>query len=212
VSLSRLLDVVASAGGLVVLSPILLFAAVLVKLTSAGPVFYRSRRVGLHGKEFFLYKFRTMVANSDKVGPAITAAGDPRITKVGAWLRRTKIDELPQLINVFKGEMSLVGPRPEDPQYVALYSAEQRKVLESKPGITSPASFEFRDESSLLQGVDWERKYREEILPRKLRMELEYQQRRSLFSDLLIILQTVASVVGITLRGSRTIDGSRTQE
>ena len=191
----RLLDVIAAAGGLIVLSPLFLLIAVLIKRDSPGPVFYRARRVGKDGHEFRLYKFRSMVAGADRQGPGITAAGDSRVTKVGRFLRRTKLDELPQLINVLTGDMSLVGPRPEDPRYVALYTKEQRQVLAVRPGITSAASLTYRDESALLSGEDWERRYIQEIMPHKLAIELDYQARRTLASDLNLILRTVLALV-----------------
>lgn len=187
----RLLDVIAAAVGLLVLSPLFLLIAVLIKRDSPGPVFYRARRVGKDGHEFRLYKFRSMVSGADRQGPGITAAGDNRVTKVGRFLRRTKLDELPQLINVLIGDMSLVGPRPEDPRYVALYTQEQRQVLAVRPGITSAASLTYRDESTLLAGEDWERRYIQEIMPHKLAIDLDYNARRTLASDLNLIMRTV---------------------
>lgn len=190
----RLIDVLAAAAGLLILSPLLLALALWVKLSSPGPIFYRARRVGRGGQLFHLYKFRTMVADADRQGPGITTAGDSRITPVGRFLRRTKLDELPQLLNVLKGEMSLVGPRPEDPRYVALYNAEQQRVLQVRPGITSPASLQYRNESELLRGRDWETVYTQEILPHKLALELDYLQKRSVWRDLGLIGQTVLSL------------------
>lgn len=190
----RLLDVVAAAAGLILLSPLLLALALAIKLDSSGPVFYSARRVGRYGREFRLYKFRSMVADADRHGPAITAAGDRRITRVGRFLRRTKLDELPQLINVLKGEMSLVGPRPEDPRYVALYTSEQRQVLEARPGITSAASLAFRHEEQLLAGPDWETRYREHVLPTKLTIDLDYLAQRTLASDLRLVMQTILAM------------------
>lgn len=190
----RLIDVLAAAAGLLILSPLLLALALWVKLSSPGPIFYRARRVGRGGQLFHLYKFRTMVADADRQGPGITTAGDSRITPVGRFLRRTKLDELPQLLNVLKGEMSLVGPRPEDPRYVALYNAEQQRILQVRPGITSPASLQYRNESELLRGRDWETVYTQEILPHKLALELDYLQKRSVWRDLGLIGQTVLSL------------------
>lgn len=190
----RLIDVLAAAAGLLILSPLLLALALWVKLSSPGPIFYRARRVGRGGQLFHLYKFRTMVADADRQGPGITTAGDSRITPVGRFLRRTKLDELPQLLNVLNGEMSLVGPRPEDPRYVALYNAEQQRVLQVRPGITSPASLQYRNESELLRGRDWETVYTQEILPHKLALELDYLQKRSVWRDLGLIGQTVLSL------------------
>jgi len=191
----RLLDVIASVAGLVLLIPLFLLIAVLIKRDSPGPILYRARRVGKDGHEFRLYKFRSMVAGADQHGPGITSAGDSRVTKIGRFLRPTKLDELPQLINVLKGDMSLVGPRPEDPRYVALYTSEQRRVLAVRPGITSAASLAYREESALLSGENWERHYVQEIMPHKLVIELDYQARRTLVSDLNLILRTTLTLV-----------------
>ncbi len=177
------------------LSPLLLLVALAVKLTSPGPVLYRSRRIGKEGQPFHVLKYRTMVADADRLGPGITARGDRRVTPIGRVLRRTKLDELPQLINVVKGEMSLVGPRPEDPRFVALYTPEQRRVLRVRPGITSPASLEYRDEAGLLSGPDWEQVYVEQVLPHKLALELDYLAHRTLWTDLVLIVRTVWAVV-----------------
>jgi len=191
----RLFDVLASLAGLVILSPLFVLIAVAIKLDSPGPVFFRGRRVGRNGCLFDIYKFRSMVVDADRKGPGITTAGDPRITRVGNALRRTKLDELPQLINVVRGEMSLVGPRPEDTRYVALYTSEQRRVLSVRPGITSPASLRFRQEEDLLRGEDWRRVYREQVVPAKLQIELDYLERASLWRDLGILVQTVLALV-----------------
>jgi lipopolysaccharide/colanic/teichoic acid biosynthesis glycosyltransferase len=191
----RVLDVVAAAVGLALLSPVFGIIALWVKLTSPGPVFYRALRVGRNGLPLRLYKFRSMVAGADQQGPGITAAGDHRVTRVGAILRQTKLDELPQLINVLSGEMSLVGPRPEDPRYVALYSSEQRRILSVRPGITSPASLHYRNESAALKGDDWERVYVETVMPHKLAIELEYLSHRSFWTDVKMIILTLRAVV-----------------
>ena len=171
---TRIFDLLAAFGGLLFLSPLFVLVAFAIKLDSRGPIFYRARRIGKDGIPFPLYKFRRMVSDADKQGPGITATGDSRITRVGRFLRRTKIDELPQLINVLSGDMSLVGPRPEDPRYVTLYTPEQRRVLAVRPGITSAASLAYRHEEQLLAGADWETVYREEVLPAKLAIDLEY--------------------------------------
>ena len=176
------------------LSPLFVLVAFAIKLDSRGPIFYRARRIGKDGVPFRLYKFRRMVSDADKQGPGITATGDSRITRVGRFLRRTKIDELPQLINVLSGDMSLVGPRPEDPRYVALYTPEQRRVLAVRPGITSAASLAYRHEEQLLAGADWETIYRTRVLPDKLAIDLAYLERRTLVSDLKLILRTIAAV------------------
>ncbi len=166
-----------------------------MKLSDNGPVFYSAKRIGKNGKLFHLYKFRTMVVNADKIGPAVTSSTDRRVTPIGNFLRRTKLDELPQLFNVIKGDMSLVGPRPEDPRYVALYTHEQRKVLEVRPGITSAASLTYRHEERLLTGDDWETVYRNEVMPAKLSIDLEYTKHQTVISDLKLIFKTVLSMV-----------------
>lgn len=190
----RWLDVAASLTGLAVLSPLFLLLSLYVKIDSPGPVFYRATRVGKDGRLFRLLKFRSMVINADGQGPGITATGDPRVTTAGRMLRRTKLDELPQLINVLKGEMSLVGPRPEDPRYVALYTSEQRRVLAVRPGITSAASLAYRHEEQMLVGADWEIIYREQVMPAKLAIDLDYLARRTLISDIHLIVQTIVAV------------------
>jgi lipopolysaccharide/colanic/teichoic acid biosynthesis glycosyltransferase len=191
--LKRVFDVVASGIGLVVLSPLFLLIAIAVCLDSRGPVFYRARRTGQHGIELRLYKFRSMIADADREGPCVTVACDNRITSIGRFLRRTKLDELPQLINVLRGEMSLVGPRPEDPRYVALYTPEQREILQYRPGITSMASFKYRHEESLLSGPNWEQTYLEKVMPAKIVLDLDYSRRATLLTDIWLILRTVIS-------------------
>ena len=190
--MTRVLDVAASALGLVLLSPILLLLAVAVKVSSPGPVLHRAVRAGRNDQPFVLLKFRSMGVNQS--GPAITRAEDPRVTAVGRFLRRMKLDELPQLFNVLRGDMSLVGPRPEDPRYVALYDPNQRRVLAHRPGMTSPASLLYRTEEEKLRGEDWERTYVERVMPDKLRLDLAYLERRSVWSDVGVILQTLRSL------------------
>lgn len=192
--IKRLFDFLSALVGLIVLSPLFLMISLIIKLASPGPVFHRGKRVGLNGELFNLYKFRTMIVHAPAVGPGITSNNDPRITWIGRLLRRTKIDELPQLINVLKGDMSLVGPRPEDPRYVRNYTPEQLKVLNVKPGITSPASLEYRSEEAILTGDEWQRTYLERVLPHKLAIELEYLKRRNLWGDLGIILRTLLAI------------------
>lgn len=194
--LRKVLDFVVAVVGLIFLSPLLLLVGSIIKGFDQGPIFYRARRVGKAGKLFYLYKFRTMVVatNEGEQGPAITAKGDARITPIGSWLRRTKVDELPQLLNVLRGEMSLVGPRPEDPRYVALYNDEQRQVLLVRPGITSAASLAYRHEERLLVGDNWEAIYREEVMPAKLAIDLTYLKRRTVWTDILLILRTVFAI------------------
>jgi lipopolysaccharide/colanic/teichoic acid biosynthesis glycosyltransferase len=190
-SLIRALDLVASGLGLVLLAPFFVIIGLLVKLTSLGPVFYRAQRVGKDERLFRLYKFRSMYLDADRQGSAITVLDDPRVTPLGRFLRRTKLDELPQLINVFRGEMSLVGPRPEATCYVALYTPEQRQLLRARPGITSPASLLYRREEALLCGDNWETIYRGRILPAKLALDLDYVRQRTVWTDLVIILKTI---------------------
>lgn len=187
----RWFDVPVALIGLVVLAPLLLLIAVLVKCTSRGPVIYRGKRVGKGGKIFHIYKFRTMVQNADRIGPAVTTASDPRITPLGRWLRRWKLDELPQLVNVLKGDMAFVGPRPESPEYVPCYTEEQRKLLTIRPGITSPATLAHRNEEELLDGKDLKTAYVHEVLPRKLNTDLAYFANRSFLGDIALIIATV---------------------
>jgi lipopolysaccharide/colanic/teichoic acid biosynthesis glycosyltransferase len=192
--LKRLFDFTASAVGLLILSPIFAIIALLIKLSSPGPVFHRAQRVGMAGKPFTLYKFRSMIVGAHRLGPAITAQGDPRITTIGCFLRRTKLDELPQLINVVKGDMSLVGPRPEDPRYVAVYTPAQRAILSVRPGITSAASVVFRHEEQLLSGENWEMLYRNQVMPQKIAIDLQYLQRQSLRADINLIFRTFIAI------------------
>ncbi|MBM4331166.1 MAG: sugar transferase [Deltaproteobacteria bacterium] len=190
----RILDLLASSLGIIFLSPLFLIISILIKLTSPGPVFHRGKRVGRNGELFSLYKFRTMIANAASIGPGITTESDPRITPLGRILRQTKIDELPQLLNVLKGDMSLVGPRPEHPRYVAQYSSEQKEILNVRPGITSAASLAFRREEQMLSGPDWETTYCTEVLPAKLKMDLDYFSERTLWSDIFLIIRTIYSI------------------
>lgn len=190
----RLFDVTCAALGLLVLSPLLLLAAVWIKLDSPGPALFRQTRVGRYGLPFTIHKFRTMRVEP---GAAITVGADPRITRSGHVLRQTKLDELPQLWDVLRGAMSLVGPRPELPSYVSLYPAELReRVLAVRPGITDPASLAFSHEAELLAAADDpEREYREVILPAKLRLSVDYAANASLATDLRLILQTLRRVL-----------------
>ena len=191
----RWLDAACSLAGIIILSPLLCAAAIAIRLTSAGPVFFRQTRIGRHGKPFRIYKFRTMVASSAPGAPLLTASGDPRVTRVGRWLRDTKVDELPQLFNVLKGEMSLVGPRPEIPEYVTAYAEHRKLVLAMKPGITGPAA--RMDEEELLVGQpDQGHYYVTVILPAKLNIDLAYCQNVRCSTDVRLIFRTIAKVAG----------------
>jgi len=195
----RVFDLVFTVPGLIVLLPFFIIIAVWVKMDSPGSVFYRQERVGRSGQLFRIYKFRTMGVDADKIGRAITVGEDPRITRSGVLLRKYKLDELPQLINVVKGQMSLVGPRPEVPRYVNMYTAEQRAVLELMPGITDPASIKYRNENELLAAatdadgmeVDPEYIYVHEIMPDKIKINLDYAARANVVSDFGIIIRTI---------------------
>jgi lipopolysaccharide/colanic/teichoic acid biosynthesis glycosyltransferase len=187
----RTLEIILATIGLLLLSPVLIVLALIIKLDDGGPVFYRARRIGRDGHEFALLKFRSMIAGADKRGDGLTTMNDSRVTPMGSFLRRRKLDELPQLFNVLVGDMSFVGPRPEDPRYVEIYTAEQRRVLSTRPGITSPASIKFRNEETLLGGDNWEKKYMDEILPKKLAIELAYLPERTTWSDIRIIVRTL---------------------
>jgi len=199
------MDVVFSLVGLLVLSPVMLLIAVLMKQSSPGPVLYAGTRIGRFGKPFRLFKFRTMVVNADKIGGPSTADDDPRVTRVGRVLRRYKLDEIPQLINVLKGEMSFVGPRPEVASEVEMYSPEQRRLLEVLPGITDWASMRFHNEGEILKGsVDPHEMYREKIRPEKIRLGLEYVQRRSFWVDMQILTGTVGLLVKTRAKSQAT--------
>jgi len=198
----RCVDLIASTVGLVMLCPLLFIIGLLVKFSDGGQIFYCQERVGYRGRLFKIWKFRTMRVGSDKMGPSITKSADPRITKIGAFLRKLKLDELPQLFNVLVGQMSLVGPRPEVPKYVSLYTPQQWQVLELIPGITDLASLEFRDEESLLAAAtDTETYYREFCIPRKIELNLMYAAKASIWRDIEIILRTIAAVIRRTKSG-----------
>lgn len=193
----RLFDLSAAVLGLLVLLPLFFVIACFVKSGDGGAVFYRQIRVGRGGNQFRIWKFRTMCPDADRQGPGITVAGDARLTRVGRWLRSYKLDELPQLINVLTGEMSLVGPRPEIPHYVAFYTPAQRQILAVRPGITDPASLLYRDEEKLLAlATDPERHYREYCIPAKAALNLEYIRKATLVSDIQVILRTIMAILG----------------
>ncbi len=194
--MKRLFDIVASGLGLIVLSPLFLILAIWIKLDSKGPVFYRQVRVGYKNKDFRIFKFRSMRVGADK-GSLVTIGGrDPRVTKSGYWIRKFKLDELPQLINVFLGDMSLVGPRPEVRHYVDYWTPEQMHVLDVRPGITDPASIKFRNENELMeQAEDPEKYYIEVIMQEKIKLYLEYVEKHNFFYDLGLIFKTFWVIV-----------------
>ena len=190
--LKRACDVTGALLGLAVLWPLLLVIAAAIVVRDGKPVLFRQERVGRDGRPFRLWKFRTMTAGAEQRGRQITVGADPRITRIGRWLRAMKLDELPQLVNVLRGEMSLVGPRPEVPRYVALYTPAQRAVLALTPGITDPASLRYYDESRVLDGAeDPERLYVDQIMPEKIRVNLEYAARATAWSDLGVVFATL---------------------
>ena len=194
--MKRLFDITASGLGLLVLSPLFLIIAIWIKFDSPGPVFYRQVRVGRGNKDFRLFKFRSMRVGSDKKGLITVGGHDPRVTRSGYFIRKYKLDEFPQLINVFIGDMSLVGPRPEVRKYVDLYTPEQLHVLDVRPGITDMASIRYRNENELLeQAADPEQYYRDVVMQDKLRINLEYVADHSFFKDLKIIFMTFKAVV-----------------
>jgi lipopolysaccharide/colanic/teichoic acid biosynthesis glycosyltransferase len=191
----RVFDVVASAVGLIVLSPVFFIVALILKISSGGPVFYLQERIGKGGGCFRIVKFRTMTVDADRIGPGITTAVDARITAFGKFLRALKLDEIPQLWNVFKGQMSLVGPRPELPRYVANYTESQRYVLSVRPGITDTASLLYRhEERELALNSDPEEFYRTVLLPHKLELNIQYIQHISFFHDVTLIFRTFLSI------------------
>ena len=194
--MKRLFDIVASGCGLIVLSPVFLILAIWIKLDSPGPVFYRQVRVGRGNKDFRIFKFRSMRVGSDK-GSLVTIGGhDPRITRSGYFIRKFKLDEFPQLINVFVGDMSLVGPRPEVRHYVDYWTPEQMHVLDVRPGITDPASIKFRNENELMEAAsDPEKYYIEVIMQEKIKLYLEYVQNHSFLGDIGLIFKTFWVIV-----------------
>ena len=192
----RFFDFILSLVGLVVLAPIFIVLAIWIKIDSKGSVFYKQVRVGQNGIDFGLFKFRSMVVDADKKGLITVGGRDPRITRSGYFIRKYKLDELPQLINVLVGDMSLVGPRPEVRKYVDLYTDEQQKVLSVKPGITDYASIEYMDENEILgKSSDPEKTYIEEIMPEKIKYNMKYINNKNLFEYFKIILLTVLKIV-----------------
>ncbi|MBV9265411.1 MAG: sugar transferase [Acidobacteriaceae bacterium] len=207
----RGLDLCFSAPALILLSPVFLISALAVRLDSSGPIFFRQRRIGRYGRPFYVLKFRTMIHDPERKGPTVTASSDTRITRVGRFLRKSKLDELPQLLNVVSGQMTLVGPRPEVAEYVALYTQEQSAVLQLKPGITGAASLSFSNEEAELAAQNSPEEYYVRVLmPRKLMLDLEYSAKVSLKEDIRLIALTVTKIVrhafkstpGVTARES----------
>lgn len=194
--MKRLFDILASFFGLIILSPFLFIISLCVLCSSPGGIFYRQTRVGKNGKDFRLWKFRTMKPGSDKKGLLTVGGRDPRVTRIGYFLRKYKMDELPQLINVLVGDMSLVGPRPEVRKYVDMYSKEQLRVLDVKPGITDYASIEYSSENELLaKSADPEKTYIEEVMPAKLKLNMKYIEEKSMGTDLKIIFRTIGKIL-----------------
>jgi lipopolysaccharide/colanic/teichoic acid biosynthesis glycosyltransferase len=194
--MKRLFDIIFSLFGLIVLSPLLFVLAILIKKEDGGAVFYRGVRVGRNGSPFRIFKFRTMVVNAESMGGPSTSDDDPRITKVGKFIRKYKLDELPQLINVLKGEMSFVGPRPEVLHYVNMFTEEEKAILSARPGITDWASIWNPDEGAILAGsADPEKAYMEKIRPEKIRLQLKYVRERSFINDLKIIVLTLLALL-----------------
>ena len=192
----RVFDISFSLIGIIVLCPIFLVLSLLIKITSKGPIFFHQIRVGRYGRKFKILKFRTMIVDAEKKGMQITVGKDKRITKIGFFLRKTKLDELPQLINVFKGDMSFVGPRPEVPKYVNLYTENQKKVLLVRPGITDIASIEFRNENEILsRSYNPEKDYIEKIMNEKIELNYRYLKKISVYEDIKIIINTIVTII-----------------
>jgi lipopolysaccharide/colanic/teichoic acid biosynthesis glycosyltransferase len=194
--LKRAFDVIFSLGGLVILSPIFLMICLFIKFGTEGPILFKQVRVGRNENTFKILKFRTMVVDAEKLGAQITVGKDKRITGIGHFLRKYKLDELPQLINVFVGDMSLVGPRPEVPKYTGYYNDEQKKIFQIRPGITDYASIKYRNENEILaQSSDPERTYIDEVMRDKLELNLQYLAKRSVMEDVRIILMTLKKII-----------------
>lgn len=194
--LKRFFDICMSIFGLIILSPIFLIIAVLIKINSKGAVFFRQTRVGLNGKEFKIYKFRTMVTDAEKKGMQITVGNDSRVTSIGKIIRKCKMDEIPQLINVLIGDMSFVGPRPEVPKYVEMYNEADKEILMIRPGITDIASIEYRNENEILgKSENPEKTYIEEVMPAKIKFNKEYLSNISIKYDIYLIIKTVVAIL-----------------
>lgn len=194
--MKRTFDIIASGLGLIALSPLFAFLAIWIKMDSKGPVFYRQVRVGKNNKDFRLFKFRSMRPDSDKLGLITIGGRDPRVTRSGYYIRKYKLDEFPQLINVLLGDMSLVGPRPEVRKYVDLYTPDQMRVLSVRPGITSLASIRYRNENDILaQAPDPDKAYVEQVMPDKLKIDLEYVDKANLWNDIKLIFSTFKEIM-----------------
>ncbi len=193
--LKRSFDVLVSLIALVLLAPLFLVLALAIKLTTRGPVFYKGRRVGRGGHIFLMHKFRSMVVNADQMGTDLTPQGDPRVTKIGKFLRKTKIDELPNIIDILKGDMSFVGPRPESPLYAKYYNERQKRVLDVRPGVVGPAQIKYRHEELILKDKeDPDTYYVQELMPQKIEIDLNYIQNRSFLLDIKIIFKALLAV------------------
>ena len=193
--IKRILDILGAVVGLAVISPLMWWFAWRIKIEDGGPIFYRGLRIGLNGKPFRIFKFRTMVLDADKIGPSSTSEDDPRITKIGRFLRAHKLDELPQLINVFLGDMSFVGPRPQVKWAVELYDEKEKVILSVRPGITDYASLHFSNEGEILKGsIDPDKDYMEKIHPLKTKLAMKYVNKHSLFVDVKIIMKTLTAI------------------
>jgi lipopolysaccharide/colanic/teichoic acid biosynthesis glycosyltransferase len=205
--MKRTIDLMLAMLGVILLSPVLTAVALLIRFDSRGPIFYRGVRIGRYGNAFRIFKFRTMVEDAEKLGGASTPEDDPRVTRVGRFLRRYKLDELPQIVNVITGAMSLVGPRPQVPWAVERYTQEERTVLNVRPGITDYASVRFRDEGEILRGsANPDKDYFEKIHPEKMRLSLEYVRKQSLWLDCQILWKTLGALV---LRPTRAESGHK---
>ena len=190
--MKRLFDIISSLFGLIFFAPLMLVVVIIIKLTSKGPVVYKQVRTGLHKKAFYVYKFRTMVNQADKMGTSVTTGADPRITPIGRILRKTKFDELPQLFNVLRGDMSFVGPRPDVPEITSEYTPQMQRIFSVRPGITSVATLHFRDEEDMLAKVsDPDKFYEEVVVPLKVELTMEHARKNSFWFDMKILLQTV---------------------
>jgi len=195
--MKRLLDFTAALAGLLVLWPLFIVIALAIKLDSPGPVFFTQQRIGRHFRPFWIYKFRTMVADAPERGGLLTSDADPRVTRIGQILRQTKLDELPQLINILKGEMSLVGPRPEVARYVEMFRPDYEEILKLRPGLTDLASLKYRDEAALLgKAENPESEYIARLLPDKITLAKEYQRRAGVLFDLRLTARTIVTLLG----------------